>query len=135
MHSMTCRDKSSKPLCPKHFASTAFAWRSADGGIDMVLHREREKFFVQCKQWKAYQVGVSVVRELYGVMAAEGAAGGFVVTSGKFTPSAIDFAAGRNVVLIDGAILFDMIRNARGSQGSRGSNGRPLSHAKPERDK
>ncbi|MEQ1517564.1 MAG: restriction endonuclease, partial [Usitatibacteraceae bacterium] len=89
---------------------------SADGGIDLVLYREREKFLVQCKQWKAYQVGVSVVRELYGVMAAEGAAGGFVVTSGKFTPSAIDFAAGRNVVLVDGAILFDMIRNARGSR-------------------
>lgn len=89
---------------------------SADGGVDLVLYREREKFLVQCKQWKAYQVGVSVVRELYGVMAAEGAAGGFVVTSGKFTPSAIDFAAGRNVVLVDGAILFDMIRNARGSR-------------------
>jgi hypothetical protein len=27
----------------------------------------------------------SVVRELYGVMAAEGAAGGYVVTSGTFT--------------------------------------------------
>lgn len=40
----------------------------ADGGIDLVLYREREKFLVQCKQWKAYQVGVSVVRELYGVM-------------------------------------------------------------------
>ena len=85
----------------------------ADGGIDLVLYREREKFLVQCKQWKAYQVGVSVVRELYGVMAAQGAAGGFVVTSGRFTKDAVEFAEGRNVVLIDGAILFDMIKHAK----------------------
>ena len=32
-----------------------------------------EKFLVQCKQGKAYIVGVDVVRELYGVMAAKGA--------------------------------------------------------------
>lgn len=85
----------------------------ADGGIDLVLYREREKFLVQCKQWKAYQVGVSVVRELYGVMAAQGATGGFVVTSGRFTKDAVEFAEGRNVVLIDGAILFDMIKHAK----------------------
>jgi len=54
-----------------------------------------------------------VVRELYGVMAAEGAAGGFVVTSGTFTNEAKEFAAGRNVILVDGAILFDMIKHAR----------------------
>ncbi len=42
----------------------------ADGGIDLVLTKGNEKFLVQCKQWKAYKVGVEVVRELYGVMAA-----------------------------------------------------------------
>lgn len=85
---------------------------SADGGVDLVLYREREKFLVQCKQWKAYIVGVGVVRELYGVMAAEGATGGFVVTSGKFSKDAIEFANGRNVTLFDGPILFDMIKHA-----------------------
>jgi restriction system protein len=47
-------------------------------------------FLVQCKQWKAFKVGVQVVRELYGLMAAHGAAGGFVVTSGRFTDEATD---------------------------------------------
>jgi restriction system protein len=42
-------------------------------------------------------VGVDVVRELYGVMATKGAAGGFVVTSGRFTDDANGFATGRNV--------------------------------------
>ncbi len=82
----------------------------ADGGIDLVLHKDGEKFFVQCKQWRAFKVGVSVVRELYGVMAAGGATGGFVVTSGVFTKDAIEFASGRNVILVDGTILFDMIQ-------------------------
>ena len=55
-----------------------------------------------CKQWKAFKVGVTVVRELYGVMAARGAAGGFVVTSGRFTEEATRFADDRNIRLIDG---------------------------------
>ena len=66
----------------------------SDGGIDLVLSKGTEKFLVQCKQWKAFKVGVDVVRELYGVMAAKGAAGGFVVTSGSFTADAKEFAEG-----------------------------------------
>ena len=73
----------------------------------------KEKFLVQCKQWRAFKVGVDVVRELYGVMAARGATGGFVVTSGRFTDEAIAFASGRNVSLIDGAKLHGLIRQAR----------------------
>jgi len=82
----------------------------ADGGIDLVLHKDGEKSLVQCKQWRAYKVGVQVIRELYGVMAAEGAAHGFVVTSGLFTQEARAFAEGRNIDLIDGAELATIIR-------------------------
>ena len=68
-----------------------------DGGVDLLLTKGNEKFFVQCKQWKAYKVGVTTVRELYGVMAAKGATGGFVVTSARFTTDAVEFAQGRNI--------------------------------------
>jgi len=64
---------------------------------------------VQCEQWRAFKVGVDVVRELYGVVAATGAIGGFVVTSGRFTSEASAFASGRNVTLIDGAALQDSL--------------------------
>ena len=84
----------------------------ADGGIDLILVKGSEKFLVQCKQWKAYKVGVDVVRELYGVMAATGATGGFVVTSGRFADDASRFASGRNVRLIDGPKLFALIKQA-----------------------
>ena len=86
-----------------------------DGGVDLVLDRGAEKVLVQCKQWRAMRVGVSVVRELYGVMAAQGAAAGIVVTSGSFTPDAVEFASGRNVRLIAGPELMELIREAKAS--------------------
>ncbi|MCV2419288.1 restriction endonuclease [Paucibacter sp. DJ2R-2] len=86
-----------------------------DGGVDLVLSKGKEQFLVQCKQWKAFKVGVTVVRELYGVMAAKGAAGGFVVTSGRFTADAVAFANGRNVKLVDGERLLVLIKQARQS--------------------
>lgn len=89
-----------------------------DGGVDLYLTKGTEKFLVQCKQWKAFKVGVDVVRELYGVMAAKGATGGFVVTSGRFTAEAKAFAEDRNVHLIDGPRLFTMIQQAKQSMPS-----------------
>jgi len=85
----------------------------ADGGIDLVLRRDGEKYLVQCKQWRAFKVGVPIIRELYGAMAAAGAAGGFVVTSGVYTQEAKDFAAGRNIDLIDGVELHEIIKQVR----------------------
>jgi restriction system protein len=87
---------------------------AADGGVDLILYKGHEKFLVQCKQWRAQQVGVSIIRELYGVMAAEHAAGGYVVTSGKFTKDAVQFAQGRNIELINGTALDAVL--AKGSR-------------------
>lgn len=86
-----------------------------DGGVDLVLTKGTEKFLVQCKQWKAQKVGVGVVRELYGVMAARGAAGGFVVTSGSYSNDARAFADGRHVKLVDGQRLHAMVMQAKQS--------------------
>ena len=84
-----------------------------DGGVDLALARGHERFLVQCKQWRAQQVGVAVVRELYGVMAAERVAGGYVVTSGTYTKDARQFASGRNIELIDGGALNALLRNSQ----------------------
>jgi len=80
-----------------------------DGGIDLVLNRGNETYLVQCKQWKAYKVGVQPVREFYGVMASRGVAGGYFVTSGEYTTEAFRFASGLNLELIDGSKLREMI--------------------------
>jgi len=76
-----------------------------DGGADLVPDKDAERFLVRCKHWRAQSVGVSVVRELKGVMAVRGAVGGFVVTSGTFTPEAVAFAAQGNIELVDGRRL------------------------------
>ncbi len=93
----------------------------ADGGIDLVLLKDGEKYLVQCKQWRRQLVQVNVVRELFGVMAAEGAKGGFVVISGRFTEDAKAFAQGKNLHLIEGAELNDMIRQSRAIAARRNS--------------
>jgi restriction system protein len=98
----------------------------ADGGVDVVLLKNGQRFFVQCKQWKARQIGVTTVRELKGVIATSGAAGGFVVSSGSFTPDARAFASNANIELIDGPALLEMVEEVKSSAGPSGA---PKSHA------
>ena len=87
----------------------------ADGGVDVVLHGAGGSHLVQCKHWRALRVGVQPVRELYGVMAAHGAAGGFVVTSGDFTEDAVRFADGLSLRLVNGKTLLRGIRAQAGN--------------------
>jgi len=86
----------------------------ADGGIDLKLERASEVVLVQCKQWKVYKVGVKPIRELFGVLAAEGATKAIFVTSGVFTQEAQTFAEGKPVELIDGEALEKLITSVRG---------------------
>jgi len=81
----------------------------ADGGIDLAMSLNGQRYLVQCKQWKTFKVGVKVVREFFGVMVANGAKGGFVVTSGVFTQEGASFAEDKNITLIDGEKLLKII--------------------------
>lgn len=94
----------------KGFAVEERGGSGSDGGIDLVLRAGNDKYFVQCKQWKAERVGVATVRELFGVMAAEHAVGGFVVTSGQFTDDAKRFAEGRSIELVGTDTLLALIK-------------------------
>lgn len=84
-----------------------------DGGIDLRLDKAGATTLVQCKHWKSRQVGVTVVRELLGVVASEVAQSGIVVASGRFTDAAIEFAEANPIRLIDGRGLAKMIREAQ----------------------
>ncbi len=84
-----------------------------DGGVDLELHTQDERLVVQCKRWKTRRVGVQPVREIYGVMTSERAQGAIFVTSGGFTPDAIDFARDKPIKLLDGAGLVELLRNVR----------------------
>lgn len=85
----------------------------ADGGVDLVLDREGQRFFVQCKQWKVLKVGVKPIRELAGVMSAKGVRDGFFVTSGTYTNEAREFAEEAGIALVDGDSLGRMVKEMK----------------------
>ena len=91
------------------FNVTELGGNGPDGGIDLVLTKDGRRQLVQCKHWKEWKVGVAVVRELMGVMSAQSAVGGYVITSGQFTRDAKDFARDTGITLIDGSALGDLI--------------------------
>ncbi|CAG0975927.1 DNA topoisomerase 1 [Geobacteraceae bacterium] len=95
------------------FQVTREGGNGPDGGIDLILRQKSETYLVQCKQWKAFKVGVQPMREFYGVMASRGAAGGYFVTSGEYTEEAKAFVRGLNIELVDGRKLRDMIHVAQ----------------------
>jgi len=96
------------------FTVEATGGGGADGGIDLILRGKGHKAIVQCKHWRQRQVGVKIVREMYGVMVAEKADRVVIVTSGAYTQEAQDFAKGKPILLIDGKALAQHIREIKG---------------------
>lgn len=80
-----------------------------DGGVDLVISKDGKRFLVQCKQYRSQKVGVKVVREMFGLVTAEQAAGGVVICSGQFTRDAFQFAQGKNLKLVDGEQLLQLV--------------------------
>ncbi|MEQ7757731.1 restriction endonuclease [Xanthomonas hortorum] len=82
----------------------------ADGGIDLILRKDGRRTLVQCKQWKRQQVGVSVVREMFGLLAHHQAHAVKIACIGTYTKDAERFAQGKPIELIGGEQLLEMIR-------------------------
>ena len=85
---------------------------SGDGGIDLIATCDvpffAGKYIIQCKRY-AESVGVSIIRDLYGVVTAERANKGILITTGHFTTSALEFAANLNLELISGDSLIALL--------------------------
>lgn len=97
-----------------------------DGGVDLVLRKNGERSIVQCKHWKTQQIGVNVVRELLGSMTAENVRKGFLVTTGRFTNEAQAFAQGKQIDLIAGDELQQLIPAARLRERQSQNRGAPV---------
>lgn len=87
---------------------------SGDGGIDLIATRNdvflSGKYIVQCKRY-ASSVGEPILRDLYGVITAEKANKGILMTTGTFTSSAKKFAEDKPIELIDGEKLIEIQKN------------------------
>ena len=86
--------------------------QSGDGGVDLVAYNYQAflsgKYIVQCKRYSG-GVGEPIVRDLYGVVTAERANKGILMTTGYFSMSAIKFASDKNIELIDGEQLGELL--------------------------
>jgi len=92
--------------------------RGADGGVDLTLRRDGRTSLVQCKQWKVFSIGAPIIREMFGLMTAEQAAEVIIVTTGKFTRDAQEFAAGKPIQLIDGPQLLALVQSVQSNTGT-----------------
>ncbi len=85
-----------------------------DGSRNLQLTRGRQRFLAHCKSWRSATVDIGAVRELYSMVIVSKAQGGFVITTGTFTQEARTFAATRQLQLIDGQTLRELLRDAEG---------------------
>ena len=100
-------------LCTAYFEAlgfTASVTRSRAGGAaDIALRVEgadAASVLVHCRSWSAYPIGLKPLQELFSGMAPAGVGEAVLVTSGRFTPPAVEFAAKNNIRLLDGARLL-----------------------------
>ncbi len=85
-----------------------------DGSRNLQLTRGRQIFIAHCKAWRQTSVDIGAIRELYSMVIVSKASGGIAITTGSFTQEARTFAAGRQLQLIDGQTLREMLRDAEG---------------------
>lgn len=83
--------------------------KSGDGGVDIIIwNKNKTKTYIQCKAYKG-KAGVSIIRELYGVMVNDKVENGVVACLGGFTSGAKEFAQNKNISLIDVNDIIKMI--------------------------
>lgn len=82
---------------------------STDAPVDFILDKDGERTVVNCKHWKVWEVGESPLREFYGYTTGIGAKRAVMVTTGRFSQRACDFADRHNLRLIDGRGLSDLV--------------------------
>jgi restriction system protein len=104
----------------EHLVSEAFrrrgygvqAFSGGQGPVDLVLSKDGEKTFVNCKHWRVWEVSDRPLAELYGYMSGAGAQRAMMLTTGKFSQKAREFANRHDLRLIDGSGLSELIQGA-----------------------
>ena len=97
-----------------------------DGGRDVLAYLRtpagEHLFYVECKRYSSeHPVGVRIVRELFGVVEAERATAGLLVTTSRFTDGALRFreAVRHRMSLKDFEVLAAWLQKHSGPKGPR----------------
>lgn len=101
-----------KNLIDKMGFVTEITKASSDGGIDIIAYSNKPmisgKYIIQCKRYSG-NVGEPIIRDLYGVITAERANKGILITTGSFTKAATQFAENKQIELINGYELSKLL--------------------------
>lgn len=77
---------------------------------DYVLEREGQRFLLSSKHGAAYVLGSTAIAEFANAIRMHGAAGGLLVTPGRFAPEALPLARAQRIELLDGPTLWPELR-------------------------
>ncbi len=100
--------------------SVKIAGTSGDHGADLVVEKDGETAIVQCKNFKSWSVGEPVLRDLFGAMHDFGANRAFLVTTGRVTQAARDWAGGKPIEIWD---KDEVARLSRGDSATESPQG------------
>ena len=82
-----------------------------DGGIDLIIQKDGQCVAVQCKQWKAWNVGVKTVREFLGALTDAGIQKGKFITLRGYTGEARQLAEKHDIEIVNEAGLAQLIES------------------------
>jgi restriction system protein len=88
--------------------------KGADGGVDIWMSKNhifkgKVSAIVQCKRYEDSMVGIKVIREMYGLMYEYEVDEAYIVTTSRFTKECYKFVENKNMILIDGNKLVEML--------------------------
>lgn len=86
---------------------------NADGGIDLVARKAGEDdLAVQCKHWKAWDLGVARVREFLGVLVHANLKNGMIIATKGYTVQAAEFARQHQINLLGKSDFVRMLEES-----------------------
>jgi hypothetical protein len=77
---------------------------------DYLLERDGQRWLLSTKHGTAYVLGSSTIAEFAREIRMRGAAGGLMVTPGRFAPEAVNLARTQKIELLDGPALWPELR-------------------------
>lgn len=83
--------------------------KSKDGGKDIILRKGKVVRLVECKRYNTTKVTRPHIQKFHSAIIDTRADGGYFVTNGSFTKSAVEYAKGKNIILIDGSNLVNQV--------------------------
>src|ERR1039458_8890197 len=82
-----------------------------DGGIDLIIQKDGQCVAVQCKQWKAWNVGVKTVREFLGALTDAGIRKGKLITLRGYSGEARQLAEKHGIEIVNEVGLAQLIES------------------------